>query len=133
MSYLINLNAEEEVQLSNIQQFLKGSKTSAIRWALTQVSEKILPSLLLSNNANMQPAPSAPSVPAAPPAARHVPTVEEVLAMRKPDASEACWEFWGDWTEEQRRALIGPLEITNRSVLDKQFGLSPDDEPYGDD
>ena len=128
MSYLINLNAEEEVQLSNIQQFLKGSKTSAIRWALTQVSEKILPSLLLSNNANMQPAPSAPSAPAA----RHVPTVEEVLAMRKPEASEACWEFWGDWTEEQRRALIGPLEIT-RSVLDERFGLSPDDEPYGDD
>ena len=128
MSYLINLNAEEEVQLSNIQQFLKGSKTSAIRWALTQVNEKILPSLLLSNNVNMQPTPSAPSAPAA----RHVPTVDEVLAMRKPEASEACREFWGDWTEEQRRALIGPLEIT-RSVLDERFGLSPDDEPYGDD
>ena len=130
MSYLINLTPEEEVQLSNIQQFLKGSKTSAIRWALSQVTEKILPALLLSNNANTQPQP-APAVPPAP-AARPVPTVEEVLAMRKPEASDACWEFWGDWTEEQRRALIGPLEIT-RSVLDERFGLSPDDETYGDD
>jgi hypothetical protein len=82
----------------------------------------------IDKNQAEQPAQPAPAAPAA----RHVPTVEEVLAMRKPDASEACWEFWGDWTEEQRRALIGPLEIT-RSVLDERFGLSPDDEPYGDD
>lgn len=101
MSYLINLNAAEEVQLSTLQQFLHGSKTSAMRWALAQTVEKILPSMLLSNNATMQPPPSpAAAVPSAP-AARTVPTVEELVADYR---AKGCMmpTYWRHLTEEER-------------------------------
>lgn len=124
----IYVNEEELTQIEHIRKHhLRRSYADTLRFLIAQEHGKILS----QNNPTgliQQPAPSAPSAPAP----RHVPTVEEVLAMRKPEASDACWEFWGDWTEEQRRALIGPLEIT-RSVLDERFGLYPDDEPYGDD
>ena len=116
-------------KLKQIASFEKRTMSSMVRYLVELHYQKIF-GLISSIDKNQAEQPAQPA-PAAP-AARHVPTVEEVLAMRKPDASEACWEFWGDWTEEQRRALIGPLEIT-RSVLDERFGLSPDDEPYGDD
>ena len=121
----ILLNAEDLVKLQVLQRKMCNTATGVIRYLINEWHEK---NFAQNNTTVLTPAPSAPSAPAA----RHVPTVDEVLAMRKPEASEACWEFWGDWTEEQRRALIGPLEIT-RSVLDERFGLSPDDEPYGDD
>lgn len=98
MSYLINLNAAEEVQLSTLQQFLHGSKTSAMRWALAQTVEKILPSMLLSNNATMQPQPQ-PQPPAPP--ARHVPTVEELVADYRADGVMMP-TYWRHLTEEER-------------------------------
>lgn len=102
------------------------TRSDVLRHAITDAYDVFFAKNLPTGNTQPSPSPSSA------PAARHVPTVAEVLAMRKPEASEACQEFWGDWTEEQRRALIGPLEI-NRSVLDERFGLFPDDEPYGDD
>lgn len=47
-NYLINLSDDEDTQLSAIQQYLKGSKTSAVRWAIVQAFEKILPGLVQS-------------------------------------------------------------------------------------
>lgn len=111
MSYLINLNAEEEVQLSNIQQFLKGSKTSAIRWALTQVNEKILPSLLLSNNVNMQPAAAVPSAPAAPPA-WVCPSPEEIRRLEPYQALTLIMEHWDEMDNECQQAAADTQEVT---------------------
>lgn len=124
----IYVNNDELAQIEVIRKrHLRRTYADTLRFLIAQEAEKILS----NNGLTQQPQQPQPPQPPSPPA-RHVPTVAEVLAMRKPEASEACWEFWGDWTEEQRRALIGPLEI-NRSVLDERFGLSPDDEPYGDD
>lgn len=54
-SYLINLSDEEDTQLSAIQQYLKGSKTSAVRWAIVQAFEKILPGLVQSSAGSPHP------------------------------------------------------------------------------
>ena len=120
------LSDETAMQLEVLRTNQKRTSSNLIGWLISEAYQKFLSNnSATSNNNSAEQNPSAP-------AARHVPTVEEVLAMRKPEASDACWEFWGDWPEEQRRALIGPLGLT-RSVLDERFGLSPDDEPYGDD